>query len=111
VRRTAFRFRDGGFCGCNLYALLTPAGCNAPTTWTRVEAHRKKPWRMLGVLGYGTALRFVLGRLALADLTGLVFARTGLRVRPVFLTDPAAGFDVDTPEQRQIAEAFLASRS
>ena len=52
----------------------------------------------------------MLGRLALADLTGLVFARTGLRVRPIFLTDPAAGFDVDTPEQHQIAEAFLASR-
>lgn len=110
VRRTAFRFRDGGFCGCNLYALLSSAGREAPTIWTQVEAHRKRPWRMLGTLGYGTLLRFALGRLALADLTGLVFARTGLRVRPVFLTDPAAGFDVDTPEQRRAAEAFLAAR-
>jgi CTP:molybdopterin cytidylyltransferase MocA len=28
-RRTAFRFRDGGFCGCNLYALLSPGGCGS----------------------------------------------------------------------------------
>jgi CTP:molybdopterin cytidylyltransferase MocA len=110
IRRTAYRFRDGEFCGCNLYALLTPKGCEAPALWARVEAHRKRPWRLIGTLGYGTLLRFFLGRLALADLTGLVFARTGLRARPIFLTDPAAGFDVDTPEQRAAAEAFLLER-
>ena len=49
VRRTAFRFRDGGFCGCNLYALLTPKGCDGAGEWARVEAHRKRPWRMLGI--------------------------------------------------------------
>lgn len=108
--RTAYRFRDGGFCGCNLYALLTPKGCEAPKLWAQVEAHRKRPWRLVGTLGYGTLLRFFLGRLALADLTGLVFARTGLRVRPIFLTDPAAGFDVDTPEQRAAAESYLLER-
>lgn len=111
IRRTAYRFRDGEFCGCNLYTLLTPKGCEAPALWARVEAHRKRPWRLIGTLGYGTLLRFFLGRLALADLTGLVFARTGLRVRPIFLTDPAAGFDVDTPEQRVAAEAFLLDRA
>jgi hypothetical protein len=111
IRRTTFRFRDGGFCGCNLYALLSRTGYDALTTWTRVEAERKRPWRIVGVLGYGTLLRFLLGRLALADLTGIVFARTGLRIRPVFLTDPAAGFDVDTPEQRAAAEAFLLAKA
>jgi GTP:adenosylcobinamide-phosphate guanylyltransferase len=110
VRRTAYRFRDGDFCGCNLYALLTTAGCRAPTLWAEVEGHRKRPWRLVGTLGAGSLLRFVLGRLASADLTGLVFARTGLRVRPVFLSDPAAGFDVDTPEQRRAAERFLLER-
>lgn len=110
-RRTAFRFRDGGFCGCNLYALLTTKGYAALREWTQVEAERKRPWRMLKILGYGTLLRFVLGRLSLADLTGVVFARTGLSVRPVLLTDPAAGFDVDTPEQRLAAERFLQAKA
>ncbi len=110
IRRTAYAFRDGEFCGCNLYTLLTAKGCEAPALWARVEEHRKRPWRLVGTLGFGTLLRFFLGRLALADLTGLVFARTGLRVRPIFLTDPAAGFDVDTLEQRAAAEAFLLDR-
>jgi GTP:adenosylcobinamide-phosphate guanylyltransferase len=108
VRRTAWRFRDGAFCGCNLYALLTPAGCAAPTAWMRVETHRKRPWRMVRTLGAATLLRFVAGRLALADLAAAVRARTGLRVVPIVLADPAAGFDVDTSEQRRAAEAYLA---
>ena len=111
IRRTAFRFRDGEFCGCNLYALLSTKGYEVLTAWTRVEAQRKRPWKMVRLLGYGTLLRFFLGRLALADLTGILFSRLGLRVRPVFLTDPAAGFDVDTPEQRIAAEAFLLSKA
>ncbi len=111
IRRTAFRFRDGGFCGCNLYALLTTKSYTALDEWSRVEAERKRPWRILRILGYGTLFKFVLGRLSLADLTGVVFARTGLSVRPVLLTDPAAGFDVDTPEQRLAAEAFLRAKT
>jgi CTP:molybdopterin cytidylyltransferase MocA len=111
IPRTTFRFRDGRFCGCNLYALLSRAGYEALTVWTRVEAERKRPWRIIRILGYGTLMRFLLGRLALADLTGLVFARTGLRTCPVFLTDPAAGFDIDTAEQHAAAEAFLQAKA
>jgi GTP:adenosylcobinamide-phosphate guanylyltransferase len=111
IRRTTFRFRDGGFCGCNLYALLSTKGYDALREWAAVEAERKRPWRMVRILGLGTLLRFALGQLSLADLTGAVFARTGLRIRPVFLTDGAAGFDIDTPEQRLVAEAYLAARS
>jgi len=110
VKRTVFRFRDGGFCGCNLYALLSTKGYDALREWASVEAERKRPWRILRILGYGTLFRFVIGQLSLADLTGVVFARTGLSVRPVLLTDPAAGFDVDTPEQRLVAEAYLTTR-
>lgn len=111
VKRTVFRFRDGGFCGCNLYALLSTKGYDALREWASVEAERKRPWRLLRILGYGTLLRFVIGQLSLADLTGVLFARTGLSARPVLLTDPAAGFDVDTPEQRVVAEQYLTARS
>ena len=38
VKRTVFRFRDGGFCGCNLYALLSAKGYDALREWASVEA-------------------------------------------------------------------------
>jgi hypothetical protein len=90
---------------------LSTKGYDALREWAAVEAERKRPWRMVRILGLGTLARFALGRLSLADLTGVVFARTGLRIRPVFLTDGAAGFDIDTPEQRLVAESYLAARS
>jgi len=107
IRRTRYRFREGAFCGCNLYGLLTPSGCTAPAAWTRVEQHRKQPWRMVGALGVGVLLRFLLGHLALADITALAQSRFGLRARAVRLSEPAAGFDVDTIAQLQAAETYL----
>jgi len=107
IRRTHYRFRDGAFCGCNLYGLLTAAGCTAPAVWMRVEQDRKRPWRMVASLGPRILIRFLLGRLTLDDLTTLLHARTGLRARPVHLSDAAAGFDVDSVEQQRAADAYL----
>lgn len=107
IRRTNYHFRDGSFCGCNLYGLLTVAGCTAPTVWTHVEQYRKQPWRMIGMLGVGVLVRFVLGRLALDDITPLLQSRIGLRAAAIHLPEAAAGFDVDTIPQREAAERYL----
>lgn len=107
IRRTNWHFRDGSYCGCNLYGLLTVPGCRAPTVWKRVEQFRKQPWRIIGMLGAGALLRFALGRLALADITPLLQARIGLRGAAIHLSDAAAGFDVDTIPQRAAAERYL----
>jgi len=110
VRRTALPFRDGAYCGCNLYAFLTPAAQRAPAAWMQVERHRKQPWRMVGALGVGVTLRFLLRRLTVDDVVQLVSDRMGARVRPIFLSQPEAGFDVDTCAQLAAAEAFLRAR-
>jgi len=111
VRRTHHRFRDGDYCGCNLFALLNANGLRAPLVWRRVEQYRKQPWRIVATLGPGVLLRFLLGRVGLADITRLTERRFALRAVAVQLSDPAAGFDVDTYEQLKVAEAFLAQRS
>lgn len=111
VRRTVHRFRDGSFCGCNLFALLTVAGCRAPQLWRQTESFRKRPWRMVALLGVPVLLRFLFGRLALAEVGDIIHARFGLRAQAVHLSDPSAGFDIDTVEQRAVAERYLAQRA
>lgn len=96
MRRTRTRFRDGPFCGCNLYAFLTPAGRGAAAHWRRVESQRKKPLKMIGELGWGVALRYLLGRLTLADALEHVSRRMGLAVGAVILPFPEAAVDVDS---------------
>jgi molybdopterin-guanine dinucleotide biosynthesis protein A len=110
LRRTTLPFRGGAYCGCNLYAFLTPAAERAPAAWMQVEQHRKQPWRMVGALGVGVTLRFLLRRLTVESVTDLASDRMGVHVRPVFLSHPEAGFDVDTAAQLEIAEAFLRAR-
>jgi CTP:molybdopterin cytidylyltransferase MocA len=110
IARTRYRFRDGSYCGCNLYALLTTAGCGAPAVWMRVEQYRKRPWRVLRGLGFFVLARFLLGRLALTEIPPLTRSRVGLRIEPVVLMDAAAGFDVDDVRQLAAAELFLRRR-
>jgi GTP:adenosylcobinamide-phosphate guanylyltransferase len=107
IRRTVHRFRDENICGCNLFALLTVGGCQAPQLWRQVESYRKQPWRMVAMLGVPVLLRFLLGRLALDEVGRIIEARLGLRAAAIRLSDPAAGFDVDTVEQRAVAERYL----
>jgi hypothetical protein len=62
---------------------------------------------MVSLLGPLVLLRFLLGRLSVADLTTMLRMRFGLRAHPVQLSAASAGFDVDTVEQRRVADAYL----
>jgi GTP:adenosylcobinamide-phosphate guanylyltransferase len=106
-RRTRLRFRDGSYCGCNLYAFLTPDAQRAARAWRRIEQHRKQPWRMIGALGPWVLLRFLLGRLGLDEAIEIASSRIGARAAAIQLTQPEAGFDVDKLSDLRIAEAYL----
>ena len=41
--RTAYRFKDGRYCSCNLFAFLTAQARTVPSFWRRIEQQRKKP--------------------------------------------------------------------
>jgi hypothetical protein len=111
MRRTRTRFRDGPFCGCNLYAFLTPEGRGAAAHWRRVESRRKQPIKMLGELGWGVVLRYLLGRLDLEGALKAVSRRMGLRVGAVVLPFPEAAVDVDSAADWTRAQAIAADFS
>ncbi len=98
MERTALRFQDGAICGCNLFALLNDRGRGVVGSWQEMEAHRKRPWRLARVLGPGILLRYLTGRLELADAVAHLAKRTGLRLATVELEDPTAALDIDRPE-------------
>ena len=106
-QRTLLRFREGSYCGCNLYAFLTPEARRAAAAWVQVEQHRKRPWRIVGALGPAVLLRFVLGRLTLREALELASRRIGVKASAVLLAHARAGFDVDKKSDLRIADAFL----
>ena len=108
MRRTVTRLKDGHFCGCNLYALLNPRGRGLVSFWKRAEQSRKQPWKWIGqLLGPGAVLSYLLGALTLERALDEVSDRTGIRVRPVLLSQARACIDVDTVADLRLVESIL----
>jgi hypothetical protein len=91
TRRTGWHFSDDTYCGCNLFAVLRPAGHAVTVFWTHVERERKRPWRIMRMLGLGMFIRYVAGRLSLADALGELSRRTQCRIASVIVSQPEGG--------------------
>jgi GTP:adenosylcobinamide-phosphate guanylyltransferase len=109
-RRTVTRLRGGGYCGCNLFALLTPRARQAATFWRRVEAQRKHPLRMARTLGFAAVLRYLLGRLTIEEGLARISALIGARGGVVWMDDAEAAVDVDSVEDWKLAEKVFSRR-
>ncbi len=96
TRRTGWRFSDDTYCGCNLFAVLRPAGHSVTVFWRHVEKQRKRPWRIMRMLGTGLFLRYLAHRLSLTDALGELSRRTECRIAPVMVPQPEAAVDVDS---------------
>lgn len=96
IRKTVLHFSDGDFCGCNLFAFITPEGRRAAKFWRRIEQERKKPLVVIGLLGWWAVIRYRLGLLSLEEALAKLSKRLGLRIRAVILPYANAAIDVDS---------------
>lgn len=110
-RRTRLRFADGERCGSNLFAFRGPRALAAAAFWQRVEADRKRPWRIARRLGLPLLLRYLLGRCSLADALATLSRRAGCTIGAVELDFPDAAVDVDSVEDWRLAERILTERA
>jgi CTP:molybdopterin cytidylyltransferase MocA len=110
AKRTASRFQDGSYCSCNLFAFLSPRARAAADFWRKVEHQRKKPIRLVSILGWSVVLRYLLRRLSLTDALAQISGRLQLRAGAVFLPFPEAAIDVDKVEDWELVQKHLAAR-
>jgi CTP:molybdopterin cytidylyltransferase MocA len=96
IRKTVLRFSDGEFCGCNLFAFVTPEGRRSARFWRKIEQQRKKPLVLIGLLGWRAVIRYRLGLLSLEEALEKLGKRLGLRLRAVILPYANASIDVDS---------------
>ncbi|MEQ8231418.1 MAG: NTP transferase domain-containing protein [Gammaproteobacteria bacterium] len=110
-RRTLLQFSDGARCGSNLFLLRTPRAAAVLEFWRAVERERKHPWRIARYLGIGVMLRYLGRRLGCAAAFEEVSRRAGATVGHVMLDDPCAAVDVDSIDDRALAERILRARA
>ena len=110
ARRTRLRFRDGGFGGCNLFALMGPGAAAALDFWQTLEGQRKRPWRMAAAIGAGTLVAYAVRRLTLDAAVARLGRRVGARLAAVRLNVAEAGKDVDSLDDLELVESILMTR-
>ena len=107
-RRTYLRFADGDWSGCNLFYLATPRAAAALDLWQRVEADRKRPWRIVRRFGLGMLIRYLRGRLTLAEAVAHLGRLAGVVAAIVESPAGLAAVDVDKPADLVQVRALLA---
>jgi CTP:molybdopterin cytidylyltransferase MocA len=107
IRKTVLRFSDGEFCGCNLFAFVTPEGRRGARFWRKIEQQRKKPLVLIGLLGWRAVIRYRLGLLSLEEALEKLGKRLGLRLRAVILPYANAAVDVDSISDLMLVRGAL----
>jgi GTP:adenosylcobinamide-phosphate guanylyltransferase len=110
TKRTATRLSDGAFCSCNLFAFLTPRAKNAAEFWRQCERNRKKPWKIMRVIGWQVVVRYLLGKLSLEEGLKRLSARMNVKAGVIIMPFPEAAVDVDTVSDWRLVEEVLAGR-
>jgi GTP:adenosylcobinamide-phosphate guanylyltransferase len=111
TRRTAIKFNDDAYCGCNLFGFLNQRSHQAAAFWRQIEQERKKPLRMMRVLGWWTVLQYILGRFSLAQGLEKLSGKIHIRVRAVLLPFPQAAVDVDTADDWHFVQQLVEKQS
>ncbi len=110
TRRTATHLEDGAYCGCNLFAFLTPRARLAADFWRRVENQRKNPLRVIRVLGWSAVARYLMGWLSLNEALDRMSRRLGFKAGAVVLPCPEAAVDVDSVSDLKLVETIVSNR-
>lgn len=106
TRRTYLKFADGEWSGCNLFLVRSARGLGAIRLWREIEADRKRPWRIIRRLGPLTLVRYLMGRLTLAEALLRLGRLCGAEVAAVPSRFGLAAVDVDKPADLDLVRAI-----
>lgn len=109
-KRTRYRFSDVSICGTNLFYFAGSGGRRVIEQWRAFETDRKKPWKIVGRLGPWNLLRYLLGRLSLAQALEALSRRLGVRLAAVEIDWPEAAVDVDSPGDLDLVVRLIEAR-
>jgi GTP:adenosylcobinamide-phosphate guanylyltransferase len=107
TKRTWLRLADGDWSGCNLFYLANDRALGVIDLWRRVEAERKRPWKMAQILGPGMLLRYLFRRLSLRDAAARLGDLAGVRAAIVETPYGLASVDVDKPADLDLVRDLI----
>lgn len=105
--RTYVRFKEGAFTGGNLFLADARILPRCMETARRINANRKKPWRLAAMLGWTTLAKFALRRLSLEDARSAAERLLNVRGCVVRSAHAAVGMDVDKSSDLELVKKYI----
>lgn len=109
--RTFYRLGNRRFSGCNLFLVRSPKAARVADFWRGLEAHRKRPLRLIWQIGPLAFIRILLGLMDADQAFTYLSRRTGAAIRHVELPIADAAVDVDKPADLELVERIFAART
>lgn len=106
-RRTYVKLKDGPVCGGDVNCVRKQAALAPDSAWSELIRNRKNPVKQASMIGWGTLLLLVGGRLTLKDGVSRVCRKLGISGKAVKMPFAEIAMDVDKPFQHRIVEADL----
>lgn len=107
--RTYFTLKEGEFTGGNILLANPQAVMNSRWVMDQVIARRKKPWKIIRMLGFFFILKFCTKQLTLRELeqrASDILGHSGVFIISPY---PELSTDVDKPSDLELAEKIIAA--
>lgn len=105
--RTYFTLKEGSFTGGNTLLANPEAINNSRWVMDEVFSQRKKPWKIISMLGFIFICRFALKQLRLRDLEQRASSLLGYKGVLIISPYPELGTDVDKPSDLELAQKMI----
>lgn len=109
--RSFRRFREHAYAGGDLHMVATRLDRANIERIRQATSSRKNALAQARLLGFGTLLKFALGRLTLDETVRAAHRALGLHGRVIISPDPEVAMDVDKPHQLAQVREILEARS
>lgn len=107
--RTYFTLKEGAFTGGNVLLASPESIVNSRGIMDQVVAERKKPWKIIRMLGFVFILKFITKQLSLRELEQRASEVLGYAGVLIISPYPELGTDVDKPSDFNLATQTIAA--
>jgi CTP:molybdopterin cytidylyltransferase MocA len=107
-KRSYLRLREGRFCSGDLFLVDLEAGLRTHRRMERFFASRKNILQQVRMLGFNVIFNYLIGRLSLKMMLGVVERELGATGEPIHLPFAEVGMDVDKPRHLDHIKRYLA---
>lgn len=106
MKRTYVRLREGSFTGGNMMMIRPRIKDNCVTLARHMIENRKKPWRMVQILGLGFLVQLLLGMLTVEKLENRIGSLAHIKPKAIITPYPEVGNDIDKPEDVDLLKKY-----